>query len=85
MAHEGERAVGKTADCGDAGPRVNAPPPDVGAPRDLYGLEQDALTLERAERWEEALARWQKIVLLDRNYLPAWEAIARLAKYAGRR
>ena len=85
MAREGNRAVGNTAGSGDAGPRVNAPPPDVGAPRDLYGLEQDALALERAGRWEEALARWREIVLLDGNYLPAWEAIARLVKYAGRR
>lgn len=47
---------------------------------DLEMLATRARTLEASGFLEEALAAWRAALRIDRNYLPAWEASARILR-----
>ncbi len=48
------------------------------AKTDVETLAERARNLEGAGRLDEALWAWRRILQIDGNYLPAWEASSRL-------
>jgi hypothetical protein len=47
---------------------------------DLEALARRACALETLGLLEEALAAWRSVLRIDTNYLPAWEASARILR-----